>query len=84
MLAISIVSFMTIFFTLALPYFAKLVNMANLVAGAWIGGTVNNTGNVVASAAILDDEDAEEVAAIVKMLQNAMIGPITVRLAMPL
>lgn len=40
-----------------------------LIAGAWIGGTVNNTGNVVAAAAILQNDEAEEVAAIVKMLQ---------------
>jgi uncharacterized membrane protein YadS len=77
-LAISIVSFMTIFFMFALPYFSILVGLDRLIAGAWIGGTVNNTGNVVASAAILEDSAAEEVAAIVKMLQNAMIGVITV------
>ena len=56
----------------------QLVRIPMLIAGAWIGGTVNNTGNVVAAAAILDDEEAEEVAAIVKMMQNAMIGVITV------
>ena len=46
-----------------------LARIPMLIAGAWIGGTVNNTGNVVAAAAILQNDEAEEVAAIVKMLQ---------------
>ncbi|EFA82810.1 probable membrane protein [Heterostelium album PN500] len=43
--------------------------------GAWIGGTIDTTGAVVASAAIIDEE-AKQSAAIVKMLQNCLIGPI--------
>ncbi|EFA74972.1 hypothetical protein PPL_12006 [Heterostelium album PN500] len=43
--------------------------------GAWIGGTIDTTGAVVASAATIDD-DAKQAAAIVKMLQNCLIGPI--------
>jgi len=84
-LSISIVSFMTIFFMFALPYIAMATGLHHIIAGAWIGGSINNTGNVVASARILDPEiedpnaifTAEGVAAIVKMLQNAAIGPIT-------
>ena len=90
-LAISLVSVSTLVFMLGLPYLSQLTGLVDygkneigkLIAGAWIGGSVNNTGNVVAAAALLcgPDEarcDAEEVAAIVKMIQNAMIGFITV------
>ena len=87
-LAISIVSFFTIICMLALPYIALAVGMDVSVAAAWIGGTVNNTGNVVASVEILDTstllpdgtsgclkgECAGEMGAIVKMAQNALLG----------
>ena len=61
----------------------QATGLHHIIAGAWIGGSINNTGNVVASARILDPEiedpnaifTAEGVAAIVKMLQNAAIGP---------
>lgn len=63
---------------LTVPFFSLAVGLRKVVAGAWIGGAINNTGNVVASAALLQDQDAEEVAAIVKMVQNALIGFATV------
>lgn len=63
---------------LTVPFFSLAVGLRKVVAGAWIGGAVNNTGNVVASAALLQDQAAEEVAAIVKMVQNALIGFATV------
>ena len=72
-LAISVVAFFTIIFTFAQPYFAMAVGMPDDVAGAWIGGSVDQTGNVIVSAAILSDE-ATEVAAIVKMVLNAGLG----------
>jgi uncharacterized membrane protein YadS len=43
--------------------------------GAWIGGTIDTTGAVMASASIINSE-ARTSAAIVKMLQNCLIGPI--------
>jgi len=87
-LAISIVSFFTIICMLTLPYIALAVGMDVSVAAAWIGGTVNNTGNVVASVEILDTSTllpdgssgclpgqcAGEMGAIVKMAQNALLG----------
>ncbi|KAF2073588.1 hypothetical protein CYY_005105 [Polysphondylium violaceum] len=48
---------------------------SSLQAGAWIGGTIDTTGAVVACAALIDDE-AKQSAAIVKMLQNCLIVPI--------
>jgi uncharacterized membrane protein YadS len=38
------------------------------VSGAWIGSTVDNTGNVVVAAQLVG-EQATEVAGIVKMMQ---------------
>eukprot|EP00301_Raphidiophrys_heterophryoidea_P000674 c10339_g1_i1.p1 GENE.c10339_g1_i1~~c10339_g1_i1.p1 ORF type:complete len:268 (+),score=88.23 c10339_g1_i1:1590-2393(+) len=69
---------MTVFVMLVEPVIARFLELNSVVAGAWMGGSVNNTGNVVAAAALLGDEEAENIAAIVKMLQNSMIGFITV------
>ena len=46
------------------------VGMPEAVAGAWIGASVDQTGNVLASAAIVSDY-ATEVAAIVKLILNS-------------
>jgi len=55
------------------PLIAKWVNMAPAVAGAWIGGTIDTTGAVVAAGAIAGPQ-AMEVAVVVKMAQNVLIG----------
>ena len=72
-LAISVVAFFTVIFTFAQPYFAMAVGMPDDVAGAWIGASVDQTGNVVVSAAIISDESTE-IAGIVKMVLNAGLG----------
>lgn len=72
-LAISVVAFFTVIFTFVQPYIAMAVDMPHDVAGAWIGASVDQTGNVIVSAAILSDE-ATEVAGIVKMVLNAGLG----------
>ena len=46
------------------------VGMPEAVAGAWIGASVEQAGNVLASAAIVSDY-ATEVAAIVKLILNS-------------
>ena len=69
-LSISVVAFFTVIFTFAQPYFALGVGMPEDVAGAWIGASVDQTGNVIASAAIIS-EMATEVAAIVKLILNS-------------
>lgn len=43
--------------------------------GAWIGGSVDSTGGVFASAA-LGGVEVSQTAIIIKMLQNVLIGPI--------
>jgi uncharacterized membrane protein YadS len=72
-LAISVVAFFTLAFTFIQPYFAMGVGMNESVAGAWIGASVDQTGNVIVSAAIIS-EKATEVAAIIKMVLNSGLG----------
>jgi uncharacterized integral membrane protein (TIGR00698 family) len=55
------------------PLIAKGVGMSPAVAGAWIGGTIDTTGAVVAAGAIAG-EAAMAVAVVVKMAQNVLIG----------
>lgn len=72
-LSISVVAAATVIFTFAQPYIAIGVGMDDRVAGAWIGGSVDQTGNVLASAAIISEE-ATEVAGIVKIVLNSGLG----------
>ncbi|KAL3779682.1 hypothetical protein ACHAWO_004187, partial [Cyclotella atomus] len=79
-LSISVVALFTVVFTFAQPYFAIGVGMPEDVAGAWIGGSVDQTGNVIASAAIISEE-ATEVAAIVKLILNSGLGVLCTAIA---
>ncbi len=58
-----------------LPLIANLTGMHPVWAGAWLGGTVDNTGSVVAAGELIGRE-AMYVAATIKMIQNIMIGVI--------
>jgi uncharacterized membrane protein YadS len=44
------------------------------MAGAWIGGVIDNTGAVVAAGEVLGKKAALQSAALVKMAQNVLIG----------
>jgi uncharacterized integral membrane protein (TIGR00698 family) len=55
------------------PLFAKWIGMPDVVAGAWIGGTLDTSGSVVAAGALVS-EVAMKVGVIVKMSQNVLIG----------
>ncbi|MDT8398038.1 MAG: putative sulfate exporter family transporter [Pseudomonadales bacterium] len=57
----------------ALPAFINAVGMPEVLGGAWIGGTIDATGAVVAAGAFLGDT-ALNVAATIKMIQNILIG----------
>lgn len=63
-----------------MPIIAKLVGMPEVVTGAWLGGTIDTTGAVVAAGAIYG-RTAMEVASIIKMTQNVMIGILAFLLA---
>src|SRR5258706_3595796 len=56
-----------------MPLIANRVHMDPSVAGAWIGGTIDTTGAVVATGAQLGDE-ALRVSTIVKLSQNVLLG----------
>ncbi|WP_437188162.1 YeiH family protein [Planctomicrobium sp. SH668] len=55
------------------PIFINSVKMDPVVAGAWIGGTIDSTGAVVAAGELVSKE-AGEVASLIKMIQNVLIG----------
>jgi uncharacterized membrane protein YadS len=55
------------------PILIKAFGIDDLVGGAWIGGTIDATGAVVAAGNALG-ERAEKVAVTVKMIQNVLIG----------
>ncbi|MDG2174591.1 MAG: putative sulfate exporter family transporter [Gammaproteobacteria bacterium] len=57
----------------AMPAFINAVGMPEVLGGAWIGGTIDATGAVVAAGAFLGDI-ALNVAATIKMIQNILIG----------
>jgi len=56
-----------------MPIAIKAMGMDAVVGGAWMGGTIDATGAVVAAGSMLGKE-AMNVAAVVKMIQNVMIG----------
>jgi uncharacterized membrane protein YadS len=63
----------TVLMMVAMPAFITAVGMSPALGGAWMGGTIDATGAVVAAGAALGKE-GEAVAAIVKMIQNVLIG----------
>jgi uncharacterized integral membrane protein (TIGR00698 family) len=73
--AISLSLIFTVLMMIGLPYLINLAGLDQVVGGALIGGTVDSTGAVVVSGSILG-EKAMEVAAIIKMIQNVLIGVI--------
>ncbi|WP_295937668.1 putative sulfate exporter family transporter [uncultured Alistipes sp.] len=58
---------------LILPLLVSDAEVVQEVAGAWMGGTIDTTGAVVASGALLGDV-AEKTAVIVKSSQNVLLG----------
>ena len=58
---------------LVMPWAARQLRLPDLVAGAWIGGTIDTSGAVVAAGALVS-EAAMKASVIVKFSQNALIG----------
>jgi uncharacterized integral membrane protein (TIGR00698 family) len=65
---------------MVMPMFIKWVGMPEVLGGAWLGGTLDSTGAVVAAGAFLGDK-ALSVAATIKMIQNMLIGVIAIGVA---
>ena len=72
-LAVGMTLIFTVLMMIAMPPLIKAMGMDEQVGGAWMGGTIDSTGAVVAAGALLGDT-AEVVAAVVKMVQNVLIG----------
>jgi uncharacterized integral membrane protein (TIGR00698 family) len=74
-LTISISFLSTVILLVGLPAIIKTTGINYIVGGAWIGGTVDSTGAVVAAGELLDQQ-AMEVATVIKLVQNLLIGVI--------
>lgn len=59
---------------LIMPPVAKWMNLPTNMAGAWVGGVIDNTGAVVAAGEVVGTKAALDAAAMVKMAQNVLIG----------
>ncbi len=55
------------------PLISKYFGIPDAVAGAWLGGTLDTSGSVVAAGSLIS-ETAMKVGVIVKMSQNVLIG----------
>lgn len=71
--AVGISLIFTVLMMVGMPLFCRVIAMDPMVGGAWIGGTVDSTGAVVLAGNALG-ELAGQVAALVKMIQNILIG----------
>lgn len=58
---------------IAMPYLAKVFGLSQEVTGAWLGGSIDTTGAVVASGSLVG-ERALEISTIVKFSQNVLLG----------
>lgn len=56
-----------------MPWIVKRFGIPDLVGGAWIGGTIDTSGAVVAAGGLIS-EAAMKASVIVKFSQNALIG----------
>ncbi|MDH5732399.1 MAG: putative sulfate exporter family transporter [Candidatus Bathyarchaeota archaeon] len=72
-LTISISLLSTVILLVGLPALVRLAGIDYIIGGAWIGGTVDSTGAVVAAGELLGEE-AMEVATVIKLIQNVMIA----------
>ncbi len=58
---------------IVMPWIVKATGMNDLVAGAWLGGTLDTSASVVAAGALVS-EAAMKTGVTVKFSQNALIG----------
>lgn len=64
-----------------MPWLANVMGLNPTVAGAWFGGNIDTTAAVVGAGTIYGAE-AQQVAAVVKLAQNVMIGVVAFLLAL--
>ncbi|MFW6181459.1 MAG: YeiH family protein [Spirochaetota bacterium] len=63
----------TVLMMVGMPALARLIGLSEVMAGAWIGGTVDSTGAVPAAGELVGPL-AMEAAVTIKMIQNVLIG----------
>jgi uncharacterized membrane protein YadS len=63
-----------------MPWVAKALGMSPVVAGAWLGGTLETSGSVVAAGQLIN-ETAMKAGVIVKFSQNVLIGVVAFALS---
>src|SRR5690606_30116296 len=56
-----------------MPYIANWLGLSQEVTGAWLGGSIDTTGAVVASGSLVGEE-ALKISTIVKFSQNVLLG----------
>lgn len=70
---ISLVLIVAIPMMLLMPWAAKALGLSQEVTGAWLGGSIDTTGAVVASGTMVGEE-ALKISSIVKFSQNVLLG----------
>ncbi len=70
---ISLVLITAIPMMIGMPYLAQWMGLSQEVTGAWLGGSIDTTGAVVASGTLVGEE-ALKISTIVKFSQNVMLG----------
>jgi len=70
---ISLVLITAIPMMIGMPYIARALGLSQEVTGAWLGGTIDTTGAVVASGTLVG-ETALKISTIVKFSQNVLLG----------
>jgi len=70
---ISLVLICAIPMMIGMPYLASWMGLSQAVTGAWLGGSIDTTGAVVASGTLVGEE-ALKISTIVKFSQNVLLG----------
>jgi uncharacterized integral membrane protein (TIGR00698 family) len=70
---ISLVLITAIPMMIVMPYLAEWMGLSQEVTGAWLGGSIDTTGAVVASGSLVGEE-ALKISTIVKFSQNVLLG----------
>jgi uncharacterized membrane protein YadS len=78
--AIGLTLIFTVLMMIGMPLIIKAIGMDPMIGGAWMGGTIDATGAVVLAGEALGPV-AAQVAAMVKMIQNVLIGIIAFAIA---
>lgn len=79
-LAIGLSLSFTVVMMAVMPAVIGLMGIDDVLGGAWMGGVIDATGAVAAAGAMLGDE-ALQVAATIKMIQNILIGVVAFGIA---